>query len=197
MNFVDEKNQARLDAYVYRKPTGRPTEYRVEYNDRALNYALLGLKDYEIAHNFNIDISNLHEWMEKYPSFRDAIEKGRVDADGDIAHSLYHRGKGYCHDAVKIFLPPGSRDAVIVPYVEHYPPDTAAAIIWLKNRQPKLWRDKVDVSINVEHNVSPNVLALMDTIAALSIDAQQQQTIEAQTIDVVPTQSTDVDSDQQ
>ncbi len=28
-------------------------------------------------------------------------------------------------------------------YIKHYPPDPAAAIFWLKNRQPKRWRDRI------------------------------------------------------
>ncbi|MOA55620.1 hypothetical protein D3C78_1794470 [compost metagenome] len=28
-------------------------------------------------------------------------------------------------------------------YVEHYPPDTPAASLWLRNRQPAKWRDKI------------------------------------------------------
>jgi hypothetical protein len=31
---------------------------------------------------------------------------------------------------------------LLVNYVEHYPPDTTAAVFWLKNRQPDKWRDK-------------------------------------------------------
>jgi hypothetical protein len=27
-------------------------------------------------------------------------------------------------------------------YTERYPPDTTAAIFWLKNRRPDLWRDR-------------------------------------------------------
>ena len=30
-----------------------------------------------------------------------------------------------------------------MPYTEHYPPDTQAASLWLRNRQPRQWRDKV------------------------------------------------------
>jgi hypothetical protein len=44
-----------------------------------------------------------------------------------------------------------------VPYTERYPPDTAAAIFWLKNRQPKHWRDKVETvgdkpQVNIQIN---------------------------------------------
>ena len=47
---------------------------------------------------------------------------------------------GYSHEAVKIFNDGGQ--PLIVPYTEHYPPDTTAAIFWLKNRRPEQWRDK-------------------------------------------------------
>ncbi len=35
-----------------------------------------------------------------------------------------------------------------VPYVEHYAPDTTAAIFWLKNRQPAQWRDKIEAELS-------------------------------------------------
>ncbi|MCY1295079.1 hypothetical protein D9M70_444010 [compost metagenome] len=34
---------------------------------------------------------------------------------------------------------------VRVPTVKHYPPDPGAAIFWLKNRQPELWKERVEV----------------------------------------------------
>lgn len=35
--------------------------------------------------------------------------------------------------------------------VKHMPPDTAAAIFWLKNRRPDKWRDKVE-NVNINEN---------------------------------------------
>jgi hypothetical protein len=32
-------------------------------------------------------------------------------------------------------------DKVLVPYIEHVPPDTTAGIFWLKNRKSAEWRD--------------------------------------------------------
>ncbi len=51
---------------------------------------------------------------------------------------------GYSHEAVKIFC---DKDGNITeaPYTERYPPDTAACIFWLKNRQPDKWKDKQDL----------------------------------------------------
>ena len=51
---------------------------------------------------------------------------------------------GYSHPAVKIFMPAGAEEPVIVDYIEHYPPDTAAAVWWTKNRRPEKWRERRD-----------------------------------------------------
>ena len=57
----------------------------------------------------------------------------------------YERANGYNYDAVKIFMPAGSKQPVYAHYVEHCPPDVAAAFIWLKNRDPERWRDAQQV----------------------------------------------------
>ena len=64
---------------------------------------------------------------------REAIERGGVQADAHMAERLYHRGLGYQHEAVKIFMPAGAAALVYAPYTEHYPPDTQAASLWLRN----------------------------------------------------------------
>jgi hypothetical protein len=64
-----------------------------------------------------------------------------------VERSLYQRGLGYNYEAVKIFMPAGSKQPVVVHYTEHVPADVGAAFIWLKNRDPERWRDVQ----NVEH----------------------------------------------
>ena len=41
-------------------------------------------------------------------------------------------------------------------YVEHYAPDTNAALAWLSRRQPELWRERqqVDVTASVAHRIA-------------------------------------------
>jgi hypothetical protein len=60
---------------------------------------------------------------------------------GRVERSLYERAVGYNYEAVKIFMPANREKPVIVPYIEHVPPDVTAGIFWLKNRDPKHWRD--------------------------------------------------------
>lgn len=127
-------------------PAGRPTKYNLEYNEQVTKLCKLGATDEELADFFNVSKATINNWKLAEPEFLDSIRKGKDIADAEIADSLHHRAKGYSHKAVKFFT---IKDKIVAQeYIEHYPPDTAAAIIWLKNRRPKNWRDKI------EHEVS-------------------------------------------
>jgi hypothetical protein len=84
---------------------------------------------------------------------------GKATADARVEQSLYRRALGYSHDAVKIFMPAGAVAPVIAPYVEHYAPDTTAAIFWLKNRRPDECRDKTDVAVSVDESLAAMIAA--------------------------------------
>jgi hypothetical protein len=43
-------------------------------------------------------------------------------------------------------VPAGADAPVYAPYTEHYPPETQAASLWLRNRQPAKWRDRQEVN---------------------------------------------------
>lgn len=53
---------------------------------------------------------------------------------------------------------------VTVEVVKHYPPDTTAAIYWTKNRLPKEWRDRQEVT---DPTTRGRYEELMDKIHAL------------------------------
>lgn len=124
------------------KPTGRPTDYKPEYDDLAFKYCLLGATDKQLAEFFDIAESTLNNWKHAHPTFMESLKKGKKQADAEIAHSLYHNAKGYSHDAVQINVTKKG-EVIETPFIKHYPPDTASAIFWLKNRQPEVWRDKI------------------------------------------------------
>jgi peptide/nickel transport system substrate-binding protein len=67
----------------------------------------------------------------------------------------YERANGYNYEAVKIFMPAGSKQPIVVHYTEHCPPDVGAAFIWLKNRDPERWRDVQ----NVEHVLGKYIIS--------------------------------------
>lgn len=139
-----KKKAARVAAAP--KKTGRPTAYQPAYAEQAYRLCLLGATDAQLAAFFGVAESTLHEWKLKHPAFPESIMRGKVSADAEIAEALFHRAKGYSHRAVKIFMPGGVGSApVYADYLEHYPPDTQAASLWLRNRQPAKWRDKMDL----------------------------------------------------
>jgi hypothetical protein len=76
-------------------------------------------------------------------------------ANKRVERSLYERANGYNYEAVKIFMPAGSKQPVVVHYIEHCPPDVGAAFIWLKNRDPDRWRDVQ----NVEHAIGKYIIS--------------------------------------
>lgn len=122
-------------------PGGRPSSYREEYAGQALKLCRLGAKDKELADFFGVSEQTVNAWKEAHPDFLESLKEGKERADAEVADKLFHRARGYSHEAVKIFMPAGANEPVYAPYTEHYAPDTTAAIFWLKNRRPDLWRD--------------------------------------------------------
>lgn len=125
---------------------GRPTKFKDEFVELAYNYCLLGATDKELADFFDVSEATINVWKHVHPEFLESLKKGKEQADALVAQSLFKRATGYEHDAVKIFNDQGR--PLTVDYTERYPPDTTAAIFWLKNRQPSKWRDKQDVDLS-------------------------------------------------
>lgn len=156
---------------------GRPTEYKDEYCDQVEKLCKLGATDKELADFFEVTEQTINNWKIYYPEFFESIKKGKTLADANVADRLYQRAMGYTHEAVKIFPSGGEiedkegnkvKGALIVPYQEHYPPDTVAAIFWLKNRQKDKWRDKQEIDhrtpdgLTVNYNRQPGNEPLED-----------------------------------
>lgn len=123
-------------------PAGRPTLYREDYPSQVKRLALLGLTDEEIAGFFEVSTQTLYNWDDAHPEFFEARARGKAHADGRVAEKLYHRALGFEQDAVKIFMPANAPAPVYAPYRERFPPDTAAAQLWLSNRQGGRWKVK-------------------------------------------------------
>ncbi|MFK5948808.1 MAG: hypothetical protein QM500_08590, partial [Methylococcales bacterium] len=129
---------------------GRPTKYDKSYCDKAYKLCLLGAIDKKIADFFDVDEATINRWKDKYPEFCESLKRGKDEADAVIAQSLFHRAKGYSHKDTKF----ATHEGVITDekeYTKHHPPDTTAAIFWLKNRQKEAWRDSKDINGSVKH----------------------------------------------
>ena len=124
---------------------GRPSKYKPEFAEQAYKLCLLGATDAKIADFFEVNEDTVNKWKKDYPEFSESLKRGKDDADAVIAQSLFHRAKGYSHPEDKIFNDDGN--AMVVPTIKHYPPDTTACIFWLKNRQRDKWRDRTETEL--------------------------------------------------
>lgn len=120
---------------------GRPTKYDPKFDVIAYKLCLLGATDKDMAEAFNVCEDTINEWKHAHPSFAEQMTGKRI-ANAEMAHSLYQRGRGYEHEAVQFFC----HNGIIIEqrYTKKYPPDTTAASLFLRNREPELWRDKQD-----------------------------------------------------
>lgn len=122
---------------------GRPSKYKPEFVAQAEKLCKLGATDAEMADFFQVTISTLSLWKVKHAEFSDALKLGKEVADRRVEEALYNRALGYSHEETDIRVIEGK--IMATPMIKHYPPDTTAAIFWLKNRRPDEWRDKRDI----------------------------------------------------
>ena len=135
---------------------GRPTEFKSTYVELGKNYCLLGADDKDLARMFEVDERTINRWKVAHPEFCQSIKEGKDIADAEIAKALYQRAKGYAHDEVHVSNYQGQ--ITLTELVKKYPPDTTAASLWLRNRQPAKWRDKVDINHGAQPGSSMDAL---------------------------------------
>jgi hypothetical protein len=140
--------------------------------------AKAGMTEIEISDSLGIAPKTLWEWKAQYSRFSSALDLGKAQSNKRIERALYHRAAGYTHDAVKVFNDKG--EPVIVPYREHVPPDTNAAIFWLKNRKPEAWQDRSVVDGSISLNVGELVAKGRQRVLAARAQAP---VIDAETIE--------------
>ena len=109
-------------------PGGRPSKYKSELLEQAEELYSIGATDQEVADLFEVTTTTIDNWKKTKPEFLAALKRGKAWADGLVEKSLYEQAISG---------------------------NTTAQIFWLKNRRPKVWRDKRDYNIEGNMNVSP------------------------------------------
>jgi hypothetical protein len=127
---------------------GRPSKYKstVPNIGQVERMAAKGFTNMDFADVFKVCYATFDNWLADHPELLGAIKRGRDKADKRVEESLFHRALGYSHKAVKIMQYEGA--VIQQEYIEHYPPDTMAAMYWLNNRKPQAWRHKKDLEIS-------------------------------------------------
>ncbi len=124
----------------------RPTKYKAEYAKQAKKMCDLGATDMQLADFFEVDLSTINRWKLAHTTFCESIRLGKEQPNNNIERSLYNRALGYSHeqDDIRVI----GQEIVITKTVKHYPPDSTAAIFFLKNRKPKEYKDKHEIAID-------------------------------------------------
>lgn len=115
-----------------------------------------GLTNEQIAHNMGIANQTIYDWINRFPELSDALKKGKVVVDRMVENALLKSALGYKFEEVtyerrSLVKNDGSvGDAMVETkrVVKEVPPNQTAQIFWLKNRDPKKWRDKVETEVN-------------------------------------------------
>lgn len=108
----------------------RPSKYETHVAPRLKeikDWVRNGATDEEIAKRLGISRDSFYEYKKKYSDFSDILKETKEFVDGQVENALLQNALNG---------------------------NITAQIYWLKNRKPKQWRDKVEISGDVEHKVN-------------------------------------------
>ena len=137
------KDSQRLKMTKNKSSAGQPTKYKDVYNSIALNLCKLGGQDKDLADSFDVHLDTINNWKIQHPAFFESIKDGKDYYDsGLIENALKKKALGYEFTEVK--EEEGTQGLKTTKTVKHYAPDTGAIALYLKNRNPNRWKDKIE-----------------------------------------------------
>ena len=117
-------------------------KYDESMNEKAYKLALLGMTNAQMASFFDITESAFCSWLKKYPKFGWAVAKGRMQADAEVAFSLFKAATGYEYEDEQVVMV--DKQPMKIKVKKTKAPSVSAAIFWLKNRtrgMSQAWQD--------------------------------------------------------
>ena len=113
----------------------------------------------EMCERLHISHESWCQYLHKYPEFSESIKLNKEVADYRVEDALYFKAIGYELEEEHYEGIDEHGNAIIHTSKKRFPPDTAAAFIWLKNRRPSKWRDKSEVvnKTTIQHKIQKNV----------------------------------------
>ena len=127
---------------IIKRKRGRPAKYKPEYCQQAyVACADLGAQDENLAKLFGVSKTSLNNWKRQYPELLASLKRGKDEFDcREVESSLLKRATGYQYEEIHIIKNQNGKDMKKI-IIKTVPPDSTAIIFYLKNRQPKRWRD--------------------------------------------------------
>jgi len=138
---------------------GRPSKYDPLITPvlaRAL--AREGYTDEEIACRLEppVSVATLSRWKVESPEFREALNEGKAIVDARVEEGLLRRALGFTGTETRLEAKADEsgrplKGGKVIKTTKEVPPDVTACIYWLKNRKPRSWRDKHDLSVDTNN----------------------------------------------
>lgn len=146
---------------------GRPSKFNEALKEKMLELFEAGKTNDQVAEIIGVHVRTIENWQRRHPDFLWALRESKQIADDLVEASLFSRAVGYSHPEEKVFQYEG--EIVTHETVKHYPPDTGAALSWLKNRKPDEWRDekKIIHGGDRENPIAVKGFDLLERIAQL------------------------------
>ena len=147
------------------------SKWRDTFPAKAEKLAEEGYIDIQIAQALGISETTFYEYQEQHPKFTEAIKRGKAKTDKRVIGSLLKRAVGmeYEEIATEVSVDSKTKKETITSKrvtKKFIPPDTGAAAFWLKNRQPKDFRD----IRQIEGNLGGAVIIMADEITKDILD---------------------------
>lgn len=108
-------------------------------------WCLDGHTDKEMYEALGINADTFYKYKKIKSEFSETLKQTKEIADNQVQDSLWKRANGYDVTEKKTTY---DRDGNVVKSeetVKHIPPDPTSCIFWLKNRNPREWRDKQEI----------------------------------------------------
>lgn len=128
-----------------KKKAGRKSLYNPDIHPKkAGELALMGKTDTDISKALGVSEATLNKWKSQYPEFVESLKDNKDIVDSGVVKSLLQRANGYEYTEISEKEDP-DKGLIRTTTIKKVAPDVTAQIFWLKNRQPKDWRDKHEV----------------------------------------------------
>lgn len=139
-------------------------EYEDVTCDLAFKFCLLGATNEQLAKFLGVAVVTIELWCRNNEEFREAVRRGRYEADAQVVHGLYRRSKGYDIDNIILTEGENAQGAFYkeTRSVIHIPPDPTAALKFLAVRQKELWaaadpdKNPANVTVRIVGGLPPS-----------------------------------------
>ena len=131
---------------------GRPTKYKPEYVEEAERLCCEeGYTDKQLAVHFKISERTLNNWKRGFLQFLQSIKKGKDEFDSEVVeNALLKRALGYEYEEITQERCKDTGELLTTKVVKkQVPPEPVACFFWLKNRNPRRWRDINETVVRV------------------------------------------------